>query len=102
MPHRPKSHAEKIGTRTDTLKQADARRGTAHSRGYNYDWQLAASAFKREHPFCRHCLDEGVYTPAHCVDHVKPHRGDEALFWDRDNWQSLCKRHHDQKTAKGE
>ena len=34
------------------------------------------------------------------VDHVKPHRGDWALFIDPANHQSLCKHHHDQKTAR--
>ena len=28
------------------------------------------------------------------VDHIMPHKGDNTLFWDRDNWQSLCKRFH--------
>ncbi len=29
------------------------------------------------------------------ADHVVPHRGDEALFWDRGNLQCLCKDCHD-------
>lgn len=33
--------------------------------------------------------------PATVVDHIKPHKGDSQLFWDQDNWQSLCKTHHD-------
>ena len=33
------------------------------------------------------------------VDHIVPHKGDLALFYDQTNWQSLCKRHHDIKTA---
>lgn len=28
-------------------------------------------------------------------DHIKPHRGDEALFYDRANVQCLCKSCHD-------
>lgn len=28
-------------------------------------------------------------------DHRKPHRGDEALFWDEENLQTLCKPCHD-------
>jgi 5-methylcytosine-specific restriction protein A len=41
------------------------------------------------------CKAEGRTVPARVVDHVKPHRGDRALFWDERNWQPLCKRHHD-------
>jgi 5-methylcytosine-specific restriction endonuclease McrA len=29
------------------------------------------------------------------VDHVKPHRGDEALFWDESNLMSVSKAWHD-------
>lgn len=32
------------------------------------------------------------------VDHIIPHRGDQKLFWDRSNWQALCKSCHDSKT----
>lgn len=28
-------------------------------------------------------------------DHIRPHRGDPALFWDEDNLQTLCKPCHD-------
>jgi len=41
------------------------------------------------------CEADGRLTPANVVDHIKPHRGDRDLFWDSDNWQSLCKIHHD-------
>lgn len=29
------------------------------------------------------------------ADHRQPHRGDEALFWDENNLQCLCKTCHD-------
>jgi 5-methylcytosine-specific restriction endonuclease McrA len=32
---------------------------------------------------------------ADVVDHIVPHKMDKALFWDRSNWQPLCKWHHD-------
>ncbi|MFC3058810.1 HNH endonuclease signature motif containing protein [Paenirhodobacter populi] len=28
------------------------------------------------------------------VDHIKPHRGDQALFWDWRNLQALCAHCH--------
>ncbi|MGN0150610.1 MAG: HNH endonuclease, partial [Clostridia bacterium] len=34
------------------------------------------------------------------VDHIVPHRGDERLMWDENNWQALCKPCHDNKTGK--
>ena len=51
-------------------------------------------------PFCRECAGRGVRTPATVVDHIRPHRGDWALFIDRANHQSLCKSCHDRKTAR--
>ncbi|TIL42278.1 MAG: HNH endonuclease, partial [Mesorhizobium sp.] len=27
---------------------------------------------------------------ADMVDHIKPHRGDKRLFWDRANWQPMA------------
>ena len=47
---------------------------------------------------CRHAGCPEL-TRATVVDHIRPHRGDWALFVDPANHQSLCKRHHDQKTA---
>ena len=51
-------------------------------------------------PFCRECARRGVRTWATVVDHVEPHRGEWNKFIDRGNLQSLCKHHHDQKTAR--
>ena len=51
-------------------------------------------------PFCRECARRGDRTRATVVDHVQPFRGNWALFIDPDNHQSLCKHHHDQKTAR--
>jgi len=50
-------------------------------------------------PFCRKCAEQGRRTKATVVDHVRPFRGDWLLFVDPGNHQSLCKYHHDQKTA---
>jgi len=55
-------------------------------------------------PFCRECArqyaadDPRSRTMATVVDHIVPHRGDWKLFTDKNNLQSLCKHHHDQKT----
>lgn len=40
-----------------------------------------------------------IVEAASVVDHIVPHKGDQKLFWRRSNWQSLCKRCHDVKTA---
>ena len=51
-------------------------------------------------PFCRVCAGQGRRTRATVVDHITPFRGNWELFVDPANLQSLCKHHHDQKTAR--
>lgn len=80
-------------------KAFDAKRGTAAARGYSSKWQKAREGFLSSHPLCVEHEKLGEIVPATVVDHIIPHRGDKALFWDRDNWQPLCKPCHDQKTA---
>lgn len=81
-------------------KASDKRRGTAAERGYDYWWQRAAKRYRKLNPLCVACLREGQIVAAEVVDHIIPHRGDERLRKDEANWQSLCKRCHDQKTAR--
>jgi len=73
-------------------------RKTAHQRGYNSKWRKARKAFLARNPLCVHCKQEGKSTPATVVDHIEPHKGNQRLFWDKNNWQPLCKTHHDKKT----
>lgn len=81
--------------RPDPSWRADKR--TTASRGYGSRWQRARAEFLRqpENVCCVMCEEEGRTTLATVVDHRVPHRGDEGLFWDRNNWQALCKAHHD-------
>jgi 5-methylcytosine-specific restriction protein A len=44
------------------------------------------------------CLEEGISKMAKVVDHIKPHKGNKEEFFDLNNLQALCKRHHDKKT----
>lgn len=100
-----------LAPRVATLKSPLARSGElsagswrtsnqgANARGYTYAWQKARLEFLKKNPLCGPCQDEdGVITQATVVDHDIPHRGDPALFWDRSNWRSMCKSHHDRKT----
>ena len=65
------------------------------SRGYGYKWQKAREGHLRNSPLCVMCQRDGRVTAATVVDHAVPHRGNMEVFWDRENWQSLCKFHHD-------
>ena len=74
-------------------------RGSANSRGYTARWRRERARYLAEHPWCAECQRQGRLEPATEVDHIVPHKGDQALFWDRGNWQGLCKRCHSRKTA---
>lgn len=63
-------------------------------------WQSDRAVWLRRFPLCAACEADGLVVAAGEVDHVTPHRGDEGLFFDHRNWQSLCKRCHSRKTAR--
>ena len=70
-------------------------RESSAKRGYGYRWQKARDSFLRNNPLCVDHKSRGYVVAATVVDHIKPHRGDQDLFWDRSNWQALCKICHD-------
>lgn len=83
-------------------QRVDAQRGSSAQRGYGSRWQKARATYLRQHPLCQcdECGDGALRVKAAVVvDHKVPHRGDQALFWDTSNWQSLAKVCHDKKTA---
>ena len=68
---------------------------------YDRQWRKARLEHLRNCPWCVECAKTDRYISATDVDHIEPHRGDKRLFWDRANWQSLCKSCHSKKTASG-
>lgn len=74
-------------------------RPSAAARGYGHRWRRARKAYLKARPLCVQCRFEDMVTQATVVDHIMPHKGDMKKFWDRSNWQGLCKCHHDIKTA---
>ena len=81
-------------------EKKDTKRGTAAQRGYGYRWNKYRRSYLIDHPFCRECELHATITLATVVDHIIPHKGSYALFWDTNNHQPLCKRHHDIKTQR--
>ncbi len=103
------------GSRLPTMQPGSWRTSalTSAQRGYGYRWQKERAAHLAAHPFCEYCLRERAIVArvvaevivecarrsiplpyGNVVDHVVPHRGDEALFWDKTNWATLCQTHH--------
>ena len=80
----------------------DQNRESASKRGYGHKWRKARETFLaiEENSYCAHCGADGVLAVELVVDHIVPHRGDKSLFWNRRNWQALCKSCHNKKTAR--
>jgi 5-methylcytosine-specific restriction enzyme A len=101
MPLKPPIHRGPGFKSTAEVKRAlERERPSAARRGYGPRWRKARAAYLARHPLCAACQAEGRVVPATVVDHVVPHRGDAALFWDQANWAALCKPCHDAKTAR--
>lgn len=76
-----------------------ARRNKSWQHLYGARWRRERKAFLVSNPLCAECQLWGRVVAANVVDHVIPHKGDKLMFWDRSNWQGLCKNCHDVKTA---
>lgn len=77
-------------------------RANSAGRGYDRRWRKARATFLMNHPMCVMCQAQGKTTAASVVDHRIPHKGNTRLFWDRKNWQPLCKPCHDRHKARQE
>lgn len=66
---------------------------------YDRRWQAYRRMYLAEHPLCVNPFGDHGIKAAECVDHIKPHRGDLALFWSESNLQALCSACHGKKTA---
>ena len=57
-------------------------------------WQKVRRLHLATEPYCRYCKQIGIFKEANVVDHIKPHKGDTRLFWDKSNYQALCTHCH--------
>lgn len=82
------------GASAQLAKEADQRRGSAHSRGYDREWRDASAAHRAAYPLCQYC-EIGAFgdvrvSAADLTDHLYPHKGDRRLFWRAELWVSSC------------
>ena len=78
------------------------RKFSAGRQWYRTDrWQRLRRRVLSEQPLCAmREKRERCRLVATEVDHIKPHRGDRRLFFDRANLQPMCRSCHAQKTAR--
>lgn len=77
-----------------SLGTSAQRRLNSYQRGYTHRWDRVRRLFLLANPTCVKCG-----RLANTVDHIRPHRGSRALFWDVTNWQPMCARCHSRKTV---
>lgn len=96
-------HAARASART-AARRAQAQQSDhaqAHRQLYKLKgWIAGRLRYLRRNPLCVDCAELGAVEPATEVDHIEPHKGDRAKFFDRSNWQALCKSCHSRKTAR--
>jgi len=96
VPHGTRCACQIASTRARN-KRHDATRPTAAQRGYNGAWRKARMEWLAHYPACAICSGT-----ANTVDHITPHKGDDRLFWDKANWQSLCAPCHNRHKQRSE
>ena len=103
MPSKPASHRpphwKPDAVRARSYDRERNRRDPGRKLIFSERWRLESKAFlaRPENRWCA-CGRCQPVRPADMVDHRKPHRGDLALFWDRENWQPMDIRCHSGKT----
>ena len=71
----------------------------AYKRYKSKKWRALRESFLKENPLCKNFAE--CHSFADHVDHIKRVESeDDALFYDKNNLQALCKRCHSRKTAK--
>ncbi|WP_312056850.1 HNH endonuclease [Acinetobacter courvalinii] len=84
---KPRLQAQRTPQKIDSSWRSNK---SSTERGYGYRWQKARERFLRSNPLCVYCKASGRVEVATVVDHIIPHRGDQDIFWDESQWQSLC------------
>ncbi|MFA5054024.1 MAG: HNH endonuclease [Parcubacteria group bacterium] len=75
-------------------------RPSAAERGYDATWRKLRASHLALNPYCVMCAAMGKVERATEVDHIIPHKGDDALRLDPENLASLCSWHHKSKTMR--
>ena len=84
--------------KVERAKAYNAKRDPAITAMYRCkQWFKLRARVKHEEPVCRTRFCGQLATD---VDHIRPHKGDPRLFFDRGNLQALCHGCHSRKTSR--
>jgi 5-methylcytosine-specific restriction protein A len=92
----PVDRKEAEAQRTRRRDQEDAGRKLYNTRAWK---ALRREVLERDAYTCQKtgviCLGQHPAPNSPVADHIVPHRGDPALFWDKSNIQTVSKAYHD-------
>jgi 5-methylcytosine-specific restriction protein A len=101
MPWKPKQFHVSGKTRIERRRDFDRTKRPAWHGWYSTEpWLSIRRAWLSRNPMCAYCTKEGREHFGTHVDHEPPHNGEWAAFVDESRFQTLCERHHNQKTAR--
>lgn len=90
MPVKAKKNNRPWGKRRGVFSKME-NRPRSKAEYHTYRWTKESRAYREQNPLCELCKRNGFIVPAEVVDHIVP----VAIcidFWDKLNWQSLCRK----------
>jgi len=86
---KPGSRPRDYGYKPQGKKMQD--RPRSRDEYHSARWTRESRVFRSENPLCKRCAEKGIVKASEVTDHVIPPtlHGD---FWDKSNWQALCRK----------
>lgn len=91
MPTKAKKNARPWNRRESVAGKKMENRPRSCEEYHMARWTRESKVFREKHPLCARCLEQGLLVPSEVVDHIIP----VAVypdFWDKTNWQALCRK----------
>jgi 5-methylcytosine-specific restriction protein A len=103
MPYSPPQHRAAFTPSREAVKKASAKHYNKHIRkGHEFyhskEWKETRKWFAKRHPLCIVCKANGIAQSVEIVDHIIEIKDGGSMLCVT-NLQSLCRRHHNTKTA---
>jgi len=90
MPSKPGSRKRLYGYDNKAKGKKMEDRPRSRDEYHTARWTRESRRFRESHPFCERCKKRGKLVPSQVTDHIIPVEK-YPDFWDKNNWQALCK-----------
>lgn len=98
MPVRPKKN-KRPWIKERPKKQEVYQRVRSRKEYHTARWTRESRVFREENPLCVMCKAKGIIKESEVTDHIVPAPICKD-FWDKSNWQALCKKCNAEKGNK--